>query len=152
MTVFTDGSCVRGNPGDAAGAYVAVRDGVVLDAAGVPIGHSTNNRGEMTGALHGLRRALDLAEPGEAVLLVSDSTYVIDGLPKAVVHVARQDANHDLWQGLSEAQVALRASGHELHAKWVAGHAGNSGNTLCDKLARAAATTQIRHTAAMVDK
>lgn len=152
ITVFTDGSCVYGNPGNAAGAYVAMRDGVLLEALGIPIGQSTNNRGEMAGAIQGLLAAARHAQPGEEVLLVSDSTYVVEGMRNARDRVARLAFNHDLWKEMADAADALAASEHALHVKWVRGHKGNPGNTLSDRLARAAAREQRKHTMDMVFK
>ncbi len=152
ITVFTDGSCVCGNPGSAAGAYVAVRDGVLLEAIGIPIGQSTNNRGEMTGAIQGLLAAARHAQPGEEVLLVSDSTYVVDGLWQARKRVVKRLANYDLWQEIADAVEALDEAGHKLHSMWVRGHKGNPGNTLSDRLARAAAREQKKRTTDMAFK
>ena len=88
-----------------------------------------------------------MASPGEAVLLVSDSTYVVDGLQQARDRVARGAFNHDLWQEVADAMDVLSEAEHALHVKWVRGHDGNPGNTLCDKLARASANKQTKHTA-----
>jgi len=142
LTVFSDGSCVRGNPGDAAGAYVLVRDGGVVSAAGRPLGRSTNNRGELSGAIFGLEAASAHALPGEAVLLVTDSRYVSDGVPKALDRAAPGKANNDLWGRLGSAASLLESAGHALLVRWVRGHDDTPGNELVDQLARSAAENQ----------
>ena len=152
ITVFTDGSCVCGNPGNAACAYIAMRDDVMLDAIGIPMGRSTNNRGELNGIIHGLLAAAKLAFPCEDVLLVTDSMYGVDGIWKARNNAMRRVANHDLWNEIADAVEALVKTGHALQIKWVRGHNGNPGNTRCDRLARNTARTQMQHTSAMVLK
>lgn len=144
LTVFTDGSCVGGNPGMAAAAYVVARGSLVLEGAGEPLGRGTNNRAELIAAINGMRAAARLAEPGEQVLLASDSTYVVHGIGKAAANAARGIANHDLWVELADA-VAKVCVDHNLEARWVRGHSDTPGNRLCDALVRAAARAQRRY-------
>ena len=124
-----------------------MRDDVLLDAIGIPMGQSTNNRSELTGIIHGLLAASKLACPCEDVLLVTDSMYGVDGFWKARNNAMRRVANHDLWNGIADAVEALVKTGHALQIKWVRGHNGNPGNTRCDRLARDAARTQIQQPA-----
>lgn len=142
LIAFTDGSSL-GNPGRAASAHVLVRDGVLLEARARPLGQGTNNLAEVIAARDALFRAVELADAGEPVVLVADSTYVLDGLPVAGVRARPGYPNNEAWAGVAEALDALASAGHALYSRWVAGHSGTPCNELCDRLARAAASDQV---------
>ena len=74
-TLFTDGGS-RGNPGQAAFAYVLeADDGTVLASHGERIGIATNNVAEYRGLVAGLAKAVELAVPD--VEVVSDSELLV---------------------------------------------------------------------------
>ena len=138
VVLFTDGAC-SGNPGPGGWAFILrhlksgkelVRNGGEAD--------TTNNRMELMAAIVGLRA---LNRP-TVVELVSDSTYVLQGLStwmegwKAKGWKRREGGklkevkNVDLWQELDEL-----VSRHEVHFTHVRGHSGHPENERCDQLA-----------------
>lgn len=134
ITIYTDGAC-SGNPGPGGWAAVLVYNGNKKEISG---GESptTNNRMELTAAIEGLRA---LKAPS-AVVLYTDSRYVMDGLTKWLprwrangwkTSDRKPVKNEDLWRLLDEA-----ASRHDVDWQWVAGHSGDAGNERADALAR----------------
>lgn len=134
ISIFTDGACL-GNPGPGGWAAVLVRDGVYSEYGGADPA-TTNNRMELTGVIEGLGHA----RPGEAVRVVSDSRYVIDGATGWIHGWMRRGwkkadgdpvANVDLWQALHE-----RMRGKKIRWEYVAGHSGHPENERCDRIAQ----------------
>ncbi|MFI9363026.1 ribonuclease H [Kitasatospora sp. NPDC053057] len=135
----------KGNPGPAAWAYV------VADGAGVPqrweagpLGHSTNNIGELT-ALQQLLSATDPAVPLEVRL---DSTYTRDSVTKWLKGWKRNGwktaagkpvANRELIQRIDEL-----LEGRDVTFVYVPAHQvdGDPLNAIADKAASDAARTQ----------
>ncbi|GGV25046.1 ribonuclease HI [Kitasatospora herbaricolor] len=135
----------KGNPGPAAWAYV------VADSAGAPtrweagpLGHSTNNIGELT-ALERLLAATDPAVPLEVRL---DSTYTRDAATKWLVAWKRNGwktaagkpvANRELIQ-----RIDALLEGREVTFVYVPAHQvdGDPLNAVADKAASDAARTQ----------
>ena len=74
VTLYTDGAS-RGNPGDAAWAYVIVRDGSVAASCSGYIGTTTNNVAEYHAVINGLRAARTFTEGRLKVR--SDSELVV---------------------------------------------------------------------------
>src|SRR5947209_5089703 len=75
LTIHTDGAS-RGNPGDAAFAYVIARDGApALEEAGL-LGQATNNQAEYTALVRALEHALDLG-PRNRLIIHSDSELLV---------------------------------------------------------------------------
>jgi ribonuclease HI len=136
VTVYTDGGC-RPNPGPGGwGAVVELPEGP-LELSGSEM-DSTNNRMELTAAV----RALEALPPGTEVDLVTDSTYVEQGITKWLAGWRRRGwltaakepvKNRDLWQALDEA-----ARRHRVRWRWTRGHAGHDGNERAHELAAAA--------------
>ena len=137
VEMATDGAC-KGNPGPG-GWGVVIRSGSAEKelSGGDPL--TTNNRMELTAAIKGLEA---LKRPC-AVVLSTDSRYVMDGLTKWIAGwqrngwktAARQPVkNADLWQALIAA-----AAPHRIDWRWVKGHAGHPENERADKLASDAA-------------
>jgi len=135
VTIHTDGACDP-NPGPG-GWAVVLRYGTHARelAGGEPA--ATNNRMEIKAAIEALRA---LKEPCE-VTLFTDSEYLRDGitqwLPRWKVKgwrtLGRKPVkNDDLWRQL-EAECAR----HQIHWRWLKGHAGHPDNERCDQLARA---------------
>jgi len=137
VEMATDGAC-KGNPGPG-GWGVVIRSGSAEKelSGGEPL--TTNNRMELTAAIRGLEA---LTRPC-AVVLSTDSRYVMDGLTKWIAGwqrngwktAARQPVkNADLWQELIAA-----AAPHRIDWRWVKGHAGHPENERADQLASDAA-------------
>jgi ribonuclease HI len=140
--LWTDGACL-GARGPGGWAYILLQDGAEHET--VCSGGSaatTNNRMELLAVL----RALETLPAPSAVRLITDSTYVSRGinewLPgwKAAGWRAGQGRrkravkNRELWERL-DAQLDR----HQVTAEWVPGHAGNTRNEQCDRLAKEAA-------------
>jgi ribonuclease HI len=139
--VYTDGACL-GNPGPGGWAW-AVPGGRWASGAEK---RSTNQRMEITAALEAVR-ALSGSGPVE---VVSDSTYVVNcfrdrwwerWLARGWVGSSRQPvANRDLWEPLVD---IYRSSPGRISFRWVKGHSTDRYNDLVDRLAVAAAGSQV---------
>ena len=141
FNIYTDGSCL-GNPG--AGGYAAI----IIDENGKSEeifggeAFTTNNRMELTAAIVALRKISkeDVAE------IFTDSTYLRNAFTQNWLANWKRNGwksankqavkNQDLWLTLDEL-----ISTHNVKFNWVKGHAGNSLNERCDKLARKTAET-----------
>jgi len=133
IIIHTDGAC-SGNPGPGGWGAILEFGDVVQELCGGER-NTTNNRMELTAAIEALRAA-----PRSSVVeLHTDSTYVRDGITKWIHNWKRNGwrtaarkpvKNAELWQQL-EAEVGR----HEVHWKWVKGHAGHDGNERADALA-----------------
>jgi ribonuclease HI len=140
IEVYTDGACL-GNPGPGGWAWAVVPEGEPHDSGGEPL--TTNQRMELTAVLAALR-ALGVGSEAGPVVVVSDSTYVINCFRDKWWKKWQQNgwrnskrqpvANADLWQPL----VELVNSG-SVTFRWVKGHSGDALNDLVDSLAVAAA-------------
>ena len=127
--VYTDGSCL-GNPGPGGWAAI-IESGTDANriTGGAP--STTNNRMEITAAIRGIE-----ATPlGAAVVVHSDSEYLVKTMTKGW----KRNANKDLWEDLERA-VALR----NVDFNWVRGHAGHPQNEQADRLAVAAMNAVAR--------
>ncbi len=137
VTIYTDGAC-SGNPGPGGWGAILIFNGIEKELSGGEP-HTTNNRMELLGVIAALQA---LKEPCE-VELYSDSKYVIDALEKGwavgwrrhgwVKSDRKPALNPDLWEAL----LSL-CDRHRVHYHWVKGHASNTYNNRCDKLAVAA--------------
>jgi ribonuclease HI len=75
LKIHTDGAA-RGNPGEAAFAYVIARDGhAPIEVAGL-LGKTTNNQAEYTALVRALEHALRLGR-GNRVVIHSDSELMV---------------------------------------------------------------------------
>jgi len=140
LFAYTDGAC-SGNPGPGGwGVLLLACDGnVVLKSRDLCGGEAdtTNNRMELTAAI----KALEALERPSDITIVTDSSYVKDGLTKWIVAWKKNGwrtanrkpvKNVDLWQLLDAAQKR-----HRVTWEWVKGHAGHAENEKADELARA---------------
>lgn len=135
--IYTDGAA-KGNPGP--GGY-----GVVMEQVGTGYRKefyegfrlTTNNRMELLAVIVGLEK---LTKPNTAVLVVSDSKYVIDSITKGWVFGWEKKGyagkkNPDLWKRFLKIYRQ-----HKVDFKWVKGHNNHPQNERCDQLAVMAAT------------
>jgi ribonuclease HI len=130
ITIYTDGAA-SGNPGK--GGY-----GVVLISGKHRLEKSegfrltTNNRMELLAVIIGLEA---LKIPGSRVVIYTDSRYVADSVEKGWVFqweskAFKKKKNPDLWIRFLKIYRE-----HEVRFVWIKGHASNSENELCDRLA-----------------
>lgn len=138
LTAYTDGAC-SGNPGPGGwGALLIARDGdTVLKERELCGGEaqSTNNRMELMAAII----ALETLSAPSALTVVTDSSYVKDGITKWIYSWKAKGwkkkggeiKNVDLWQRLDAARAR-----HDVTWEWVKGHAGHEQNERADALAR----------------
>jgi ribonuclease HI len=137
--LWTDGAC-SGNPGPGGWAFVLVArrpDGTIIKQLEGHGGErdTTNNRMEMSAALHGLRA---LSRP-TAVTILPDSSYLTNAFVDGWLAKWQRNGwksgrkpvkNQDLWRALLEA-----AAPHTLTWERVKGHATSALNNRCDQLA-----------------
>jgi ribonuclease HI len=133
VTIYTDGAC-KGNPGPGGwGAWLS-SGGHDKELFGGEA-QTTNNRMELTAVIEALASLKRTCE----VTLYTDSEYVRKGITEWIIGWKQRGwktadkkpvKNVDLWQRLD----ALRAL-HQVHWRWVKGHAGDPGNERADQLA-----------------
>ena len=138
IIIYTDGSSL-GNPGPGCYGVVMSTSGGNRELSG-GFRKTTNNRMELLACIVGLEQL----ETPSAVVLYSDSRYVVDGITKGWAKKWQRNdwrksnggkaLNIDFWERL----LSL-CDRHDVHWVWVKGHAGNPGNERCDKLATQAA-------------
>ncbi|MCK0121947.1 MAG: ribonuclease HI [Yoonia sp.] len=140
LFAYTDGAC-SGNPGPGGwGAILIAKDGEnVLKERELNGGqaNTTNNQMELMAAIS----ALEALERSSVVTVVTDSSYVKDGITSWIhgwkkrgwVNAAKKPVkNVELWKRLDAAQAR-----HQVTWEWVKGHAGHPENERADELARA---------------
>lgn len=133
IELFTDGAS-SGNPGP--GGYGAIlRSGAHYKELSGGFRKTTNNRMELLAVIIGLE---SLKNPGQEVMVYTDSKYVVDAVEKKWLFgwVTKNFAgkkNKDLWLRFL---TAYRL--HKVKFKWIKGHAGHPENEICDRLAVAA--------------
>jgi ribonuclease HI len=138
IILYTDGGCSF-NPGP--GGYGAVIiDGDARQELSGGFRLTTNNRMELSACIEGLK----VLPASSSVILFSDSKYVVDAATKGWAKKWRTNGwmrtatdaaeNYDLWDKL----LAL-CEKHNVEFVWVKGHAGNTENECCDRLATTAA-------------
>lgn len=139
VVIHTDGAC-SGNPGPGGWGAILEYGGTEKELSGAEA-ETTNNRMELMAAIV----ALETLKRPCAVRLVTDSTYVRDGVTKWIhgwkkngwkTAAKKPVKNEDLWRRLDEA-----ARRHDVTWEWVKGHAGHPENERADQLAREAIAT-----------
>ena len=139
IVIHTDGAC-SGNPGPGGWGAILHWKGHEKELSGAEA-ETTNNRMELTAAI----AALEALKRRSKVRLVTDSTYVRDGVTKWIHGWKRNGwktaakkpvKNDDLWKRLDAI-----ASKHDVSWEWVKGHAGHPENERADQLAREAIST-----------
>jgi ribonuclease HI len=137
LFAYTDGAC-SGNPGPGGWGVLmrATENGAIVKERELFGGaaDTTNNRMELMAAIG----ALEALERGSRITVVTDSSYVKDGITKWIHSWKRNGwkkkgglKNVDLWQRLDAATVR-----HDIVWEWVKGHAGHPDNERADQLAR----------------
>lgn len=133
IEIYTDGAC-RGNPGPGGWGALLIAGEKRRTLHGGDA-ETTNNRMELTAAI----QALNALNGRQAVVLHTDSRYVMDGIRDWLPNWKRRGwktaakkpvKNQDLWQALDEA-----VQRHDIRWVWVKGHAGDPGNEMADALA-----------------
>lgn len=139
VIIHTDGAC-SGNPGPGGWGALLEWGGHEKELSGAE-GETTNNRMELMAAI----QALNALKRPSKVKLVTDSTYVKDGVTKWIhgwkkngwkTAAKKPVKNEDLWRQLDEA-----VQRHEITWDWVKGHSGHAENERADTLAREAIAT-----------
>ena len=140
LKAFTDGAC-SGNPGPGGWGVVlqAINANYVVKERELSGGASetTNNQMELMAAIS----ALETLERASTITVVTDSSYVKDGV-STWIHGWKRNGwktaakkpvkNVELWQRLDIAR-----SRHNVTWEWVKGHAWHPENERADALARA---------------
>jgi ribonuclease HI len=139
VEVWTDGAC-KGNPGPGGwGALLRYGDREKELFGGERL--TTNNRMELTAVIE----ALASLKRRCRVVLHTDSQYVQLGITEWLPNWMRRGwktadrkpvKNADLWQRLHQLSEQ-----HDVHWRWVKGHAGVDGNERADELANRGAET-----------
>ncbi len=138
ILVFTDGGAL-GNPGPGGfGVVILEPDCPPRELCG-GFELTTNNRMELMGGI----AALEALTGNQAIILHSDSRYLVDAVNKGWARSWRRKGwrksngtpalNIDLW-----ARLLDLLEERNVHFKWVKGHAGNVWNERCDQLVHAA--------------
>jgi len=134
VSVWTDGAC-SGNPGPGGWGAILCYGAHEKELCGGEA-LTTNNRMELLAAISALEA---LSRPC-AVELHTDSQYLRGGVTGWINNWKRNGwrtadkkpvKNDDLWRRLDEA-----AARHDVHWRWVKGHAGDVMNERADALAR----------------
>jgi len=133
IELYTDGAS-SGNPGPG-GFGVILRSGQYYKEISAGYRKTTNNRMELLAVITGLEA---IKNPGQEVVIYSDSKYIIDAVEKKWVFgwVKKGFAgkkNKDLWLRFLQVYKS-----HNIRFVWVKGHAGHIENERCDELAVAA--------------
>ena len=146
ITIYTDGSS-RGNPGPGGWGAVIITDDEVIELGGSEV-LTTNNRMELSGALHGLREIDDTNKKIQEVEVCTDSQYVkkgmmewIDGWIKKgwVGSTKKPVLNKDMWESLKKEEDRIKKGGIKVMWKYVPGHSGVVMNERADVIATACA-------------
>ena len=147
VAVYADESCLGNgregeNPGGAGGLIEIVRrDALVRRDYWISENATTNNRMALRSVIEAFR-ALSKKGNRFRVVFTTDSRYLVDGMTDWVHRWAERGwrrkagplENKELWQEAVES-----VNGHEVHWRWVRGHAGHPQNEYANMLATRAA-------------
>jgi ribonuclease HI len=130
ITIYTDGAA-SGNPGKGGYGVVLISGKHRLEKSG-GFRLTTNNRMELMAVITGLEA---LKIEGSRVVIYTDSRYVADSVEKGWVFQweskdFKKKKNPDLWLRFLNAYRK-----HKVKFVWIKGHANNTENELCDRLA-----------------
>jgi ribonuclease HI len=130
ITIYTDGAS-SGNPGPGGFGVVLISGKHRLEkSAGFRL--TTNNRMELMAVIEGLE---SLKISGSSVVVYTDSKYVADSVEKGWVFqweskAFKKKKNPDLW--IRFLKIYRK---HNVRFVWIKGHANNTENDICDRLA-----------------
>ena len=134
VTIYTDGSALN-NPGPGGYGTILICGSRRKELSG-GFRLTTNNRMELMACIVGLKELKRKCR----VIIYSDSKYVVNGIKKGwakrwksnnwMRNKTENAENVDLW-----GQLLDLCSIHNISFEWVKGHAGNSCNERCDRLA-----------------
>jgi ribonuclease HI len=135
IKIYTDGSS-RGNPGRGGyGVVLLWRNHIKELFRGYR--HTTNNRMELMAVIAALEA---LKKNNLDLIIFSDSNYVVKAIMEGWLkkwirtNFKGNIKNRDLWERYNQL-----SKNHNIHFKWVKGHAENFYNNRCDILATEAA-------------
>jgi len=149
--LYTDGCCLKASRAGGWAFVLQSHTGLRQSAGRGGLRRTTSNRAELIAAIKGLERLA----PGTSAVLVSDSTYVVQGINEWLelwrargwragsARHRRPLKNADLWRRLDELLGRLQVT-----CRHVPGHAGHPENEMCDNLAREEAVLLARSQAA----
>lgn len=137
LVIYSDGGAI-GNPGPGGFGVVVEADGQTWELSR-GYRRTTNNRMELMGMIAGLESTAGFGL-GRSTSVVSDSSYVVNGMSKGWAKRWRANGwrrnskgdmalNPDLWGRLLDA-----VEGREVAFSWVKGHSGHPQNERCDAL------------------
>jgi ribonuclease HI len=130
ITIYTDGAS-SGNPGPGGYGTVLISGKHRLEkSAGYRL--TTNNRMELMAVIVGLE---SLKIKKSKVAIYTDSKYVADSVEKGWVFqweskAFKKKKNADLWIRFLKIYKE-----HDVRIVWIKGHANNTENEICDRLA-----------------
>jgi ribonuclease HI len=130
ITIYTDGAA-SGNPGPGGYGVVLISGKHRLEKA-EGFRRTTNNRMELMAVISGLE-ALKISN--SRVVIYTDSKYVADSVEKGWVFnwetkAFKNKKNPDLW--IRFLKIYRQ---HKVRFVWIKGHANNTENEICDRLA-----------------
>tara|TARA_Y100000996_G_scaffold299761_1_gene237551 strand:- start:20 stop:460 length:441 start_codon:yes stop_codon:yes gene_type:complete len=131
--IYTDGAC-RGNPGPGGWGAILIYEDYRKEIKGGSL-LTTNNMMELTAVIE----SLSVLKFKSKVILVTDSTYVKNGITKWIYNWKNKGwktaskkpvKNKELWIKLDEVSAK-----HIIEWRWVKGHSGHPENDRADLLA-----------------
>ena len=131
--IYTDGAC-RGNPGPGGWGAVLIYENYRKEIKGGSL-LTTNNMMELTAVIE----SLSVLKFKSKVILVTDSTYVKNGITKWIYNWKNKGwktaskkpvKNKGLWIKLDKVSAQ-----HTIEWRWVKGHSGHPENDRADLLA-----------------
>jgi ribonuclease HI len=149
VTIYCDGAC-EPNPGNAGSGIVVYRNGKLAELwYGLYEPAGTNNTAELNALLHALRMAEAEIQEDKTVELCSDSAYSINSIQawapgwekRGWKRAGGEIKNLELIQGCYAIYQRIKTQVTLTH---VAGHAGNEGNELADRMAMLAAQRRTK--------
>jgi len=147
VKIYTDGAC-SGNPGPGGWSVVVNLDEECKQYSGGEAS-TTNNRMELTAVIRCLEMILKNKSKDARFEIHSDSAYVVNAINNRWLESWERNGwrtkqkepvkNKDLWEQAAKCLYNIRKAKQSVVLIKVKGHAGNTFNELCDKLAKEAA-------------
>ncbi|MFA6608500.1 MAG: ribonuclease H [Candidatus Paceibacterota bacterium] len=144
ITIYTDGSS-RGNPGPGGWAAIVTTRDEVIELGGRDT-KTTNNRMELSGAIHGLKEIDSDKLKIQSVEVLTDSQYVQKGMTEWIDGWVKRGwkgstkkpvLNQDLWEALKKEEDRLKKGGVKVIWTHVPAHVGVIMNERADVIATA---------------